>query len=101
MQTAERVTDLVYAAIRDLGAELKKPELSQPNLEMRLIGSSSLLDSMALVSLITDLEGRIAIEFGKDVILADESAMSAYRSPFRSVRALTEHIRNLLEEPTP
>lgn len=101
MNTHDNVTELVFAALRDLGLELKKPELAQPDPEMRLIGSSSPLDSMALVSLIADLEGRIAIEFGKDVILADESAMSAYRSPFRSVSALTAHIHKLLEEPKP
>lgn len=99
MNSPDRVKDLVYAALRDLGAELQKPELAQPDPEMRLIGSASPLDSMALVSLIADLEGRISAELGKDVILADESAMSAYRSPFRSVAALTEHIRKLLNDP--
>ncbi len=101
MNPNDRVTELVHAAIRELGAELQKPELAEPNPEMRLIGSSSPLDSMALVSLIADLEGRISTEFGKDVILADESAMSTYRSPFRSVAALTEHVRKLVDEAKP
>lgn len=47
---------------------------------------------MALVSLIADLENRVAESFGVDVVIADERAMSAMRSPFRSVEALTEHI---------
>jgi acyl carrier protein len=101
MNPPDRVSELVYAAIRDLAAELQNPELAQPHPDLRLIGSSSPIDSMALVSLIADLEGRISAEFGKYVILADESAMSAYRSPFRSVAALIEYIRNLLGEPTP
>ena len=97
----DRISDIVFSAVRELGRELQKPELAQPDPEMRLIGSSSPLDSMALVSLIADLEGRISSEFGKDVILADESAMSAYRSPFRSVAALIKHIRQLLGDPAP
>lgn len=94
--TEDRVAALIQAALKDLGTELQKPELLNASPDLRLIGAASPLDSMALVSLIADLEMRIAAEFGCDVVLADESAMSAYRSPFRSVAALTEHVRQLL-----
>ena len=56
------------------------------------------MDSLALVSFIADLEDKISDEFEKDIILADEKAMSQRTSPFRSVETLTNYIQKLLEE---
>ena len=94
----ESVTALVMAALRDLGEELGLAELANPTSETRLFGAKSSLDSMALVSLIADLEGRIARDFGRPVILADERAMSQIRSPFRTAGSLATHIAERLEE---
>ncbi|MBD3843955.1 MAG: hypothetical protein IE909_19185, partial [Campylobacterales bacterium] len=47
---------------------------------------------------ITDLEERISDEFEKDIVLADEKAMSQKASPFRNVETLTNYIQKLLEE---
>ena len=52
---------------------------------------------MALVSFIADLEDKISDEFEKDIILADEKAMSAKTSPFRNIESLTSYIKSLLE----
>lgn len=97
MTTKSKALDLVRQTLNDLSYELGKPELANATPDLRLLGASSPLDSMALVSLIADLEGRIATEFGKEVVLADERAMSAIRSPFRSVGTLAEHIHSLVE----
>ena len=96
MPTKEEVLQLIYSALKELGAETNKPELATPTPELRLLGANSPIDSMALVSLIADLENRVAESFGVDVVIADERAMSALRSPFRSVEALTEHITSLV-----
>ena len=37
-------------------------------------------------------------EFEKDIVLADEKAMSIRTSPFRNVESLTSYIESLLEE---
>jgi acyl carrier protein len=95
----EKITVLVLAALRDLGEELSLPDLANASGGTRLFGAKSSLDSMGLVSLIADLEGRIEAEFGRNVILADERAMSQVRSPFRTVDSLTAHIEGLLNEP--
>lgn len=97
----EKIDALVLAALRDLGDEMNLPELREAGPELRLFGAKSLLDSMALVSLIADLEGRVATEFGRPVILADERAMSQARSPFRTVASLSEHILARLQESAP
>lgn len=97
----EKIDALLLAALRDLGEELGRPELATAGPELRLFGASSPLDSMALVSLIADVEGRVAAELGRNVVLADERAMSQARSPFRTVASLREHIATRLGEPAP
>jgi acyl carrier protein len=92
------ITEMILEAVRDLAEEINQPGLAQPTRQTRLFGGSGALDSMALVSLIADLEGRIAAKFGRDVVLADERAMSQVRSPFRTVDSLAAHIETLLSE---
>jgi acyl carrier protein len=57
-----------------------------------------IMDSMGLVTLLADLEDEIDDETGIAITIADERAMSAKRSPFRSVDALVDYIAQLLEE---
>ena len=52
----------------------------------RLIGHSSFLDSMDLVSFIVMLEENINDEFSSELELTDEKAMSRRTSPFTSVK---------------
>jgi len=94
----EQITQLICAALQDLGEEMNLPGLAGATPDTSLFGAKSLLDSMALVSLIADLEDRLAREFGRDLVLADERAMSQVRSPFRSVDSLATHIEARLRE---
>jgi acyl carrier protein len=57
-----------------------------------LVGPDSVLDSMALVSLILDVEQRLDEEAGVAVSLMNEQALSRRRSPFRSVGTLADYI---------
>lgn len=57
-----------------------------------LYGTEGLLDSMALVNLIADLEERVYQEYQKTIVLADEKAMSSRNSPFASIQSLTQAI---------
>lgn len=58
----------------------------------RVFGPDGILDSLGLVGFIADVEVRVAEQFGVDIVLADERAMSRSRSPFRSVEALAEFV---------
>jgi len=62
-----------------------------------LYGDGGALDSMALVNLLADLEAGVEDAFGVSITLADERALSAARSPFRSVESLVEAISERLE----
>jgi hypothetical protein len=63
-----------------------------------IFGLGGILDSLALVSFLADLEYRLAEEFGREVVLASEQAMSRSRSPFRDAPALTNYIVELLAQ---
>ena len=94
----QKIEKIIVQALVELNEELENENLNNPTSETKLYGGSGALDSLALVSLITDLEEKISDEFEKDIILADEKAMSQRTSPFRSVETLTNYIQKLLEE---
>ena len=64
-----------------------------------LFGPGGALDSLGLVNFLADLEYRLAEEYGRELVLASERAMSRSRSPFRDVDALLAYVLELLAEP--
>jgi acyl carrier protein len=92
----DKILQIVYAALKDAGEELGNAELAKPGPETRLYGRHGLLDSLALVNVLADVEQRVADGFGKTITLADERAMSQKRSPFASAGTLADYIELLL-----
>ena len=69
--------------------------------KFRLIGDSSPLDSLGLVSLIVEIEESINDGFDAELVLASEKAMSARTSPFINLEKLILFIEeelNLISE---
>jgi acyl carrier protein len=94
----EKIINIVIDLLKELNEELENEALENPTKDTKLYGINGVLDSLALVTLITDLEEKISEEFNKNITLADEKAMSQRNSPFRSVESLTNYISKLLEE---
>jgi acyl carrier protein len=92
----DAIIKVISSTLKDLNEDLQKEELNNPGAQTYIYGRRGNLDSLALVSLIADLEGKISCEFGNDIILADERAMSQANSPFKTVGNLAEYIHNLL-----
>lgn len=88
------IAALVLEVVGGLGRELGNAGLAEPTPETRLFGAEG-LDSVALVTLIADLEDRLAEETGRAMILADERAMSRFHSPFRTVGTLIAHVERI------
>jgi acyl carrier protein len=86
------VFDIVRDAVGELNGELGYASLEVVTDETGLFGGDDGIDSLSLVSLIVDIEGRVGEAFGRAVVLADEKAMSARNSPYRSVGALVDFI---------
>ncbi len=93
----EKIEKIIIETLVELNEELENEFLSNPTSKTKLYGANGGLDSLALVSFITDLEEKISDEFNKEIVLADEKAMSAKTSPFRNVESLTLYIKSLLE----
>lgn len=88
----EQIISLVAEAVTDLNDELQYESLENPTEETLLFGSDDGIDSLSLVRLVVDIEQRMHEELGKSVSLTDEKAMSAKRSPYRSIGALSDFI---------
>ena len=93
-----KIEKIIIQTLKELNEELENDAFLNPNSKTQLYGGNGAMDSLALVSFIADLEDKISDEFEKDIILADEKAMSQRTSPFRSVETLTNYIQKLLEE---
>jgi acyl carrier protein len=89
---SKRVEELISASLVQLRKDLALPELESISGSTPILGGDSDLDSMAVVHLIVELEGRLEEAFGKNWILADERALSRKRSPFRSVADLSAFV---------
>ena len=94
----DKIIKIIFDCLVDLNYGINSPELENPTSETRLYGAKSALDSIHLVTLIADVEEKIGEEFGKDIILADERAMSQTRSPFGRVGTLADYIEELLKQ---
>ncbi|MFW2525515.1 hypothetical protein ACN5O8_07285 [Aliarcobacter butzleri] len=94
----EKIENIIIESLKECNQELENAELNNTTNKTRLYGEKSVLDSIGLVYLITDIEEKISDEFSKNIVLADEKAMSQKTSPFRDVETLAKYIQNLLEE---
>lgn len=57
-----------------------------------LVGTDAVLDSLGVVQLIVEVEQRVEERHGISVTLANDKAMSARNSPFRTVGVLADHV---------
>jgi hypothetical protein len=89
---------LIYEVIDELNLELEENALLEKNVDAKIFGQGSVLDSMGLINLITLIEEKIEEETGKFISIADERAMSLESSPFQSVGSLKDYIDSLLSE---
>ncbi len=92
MPEKTEVEALVLESVRLLAEDFEIEALRKADAQSRLYGEDGHLDSMALVNLIADLEEAVAEKYGASIALADEKAMSASRSPYRSVGSMTEAV---------
>ncbi|QCD51835.1 hypothetical protein [Campylobacter sp. RM16192] len=76
-----------------------KDEAVDLNDQIFLFGrNDALFDSVGLVGFLIELEEKIYDEFGKNITLADEKAMSQKTSPFINIKTLTKYIQKCLNE---
>ncbi|PAF48857.1 hypothetical protein BKH41_04305 [Helicobacter sp. 12S02232-10] len=96
-----KIQNLICKSLQNLSDELENDALKNPDASTKIYGGGGNLDSLALVSFISDLEESISDTLGIDITLADERAMSRRNSPFKDVQSLNEYILELISQKSP
>lgn len=95
MFSSADATRIILSALENLNAELG-PERAVPvRSDTALFGMTASIDSLSLVSLIVDVETALSAEYGYDISLTDDRAMSRPVSPFTTVATLTDYVMEL------
>lgn len=98
MQEKEKIIRVIFDMVDGFNEQLSENLPLEKFVDTALLGKSSVIDSLALVSLIVATEQKLQEEFGLSVTLVDENAMSEEDSPFRTIGTLVDHIYLLLKE---
>lgn len=93
--TAEQI---VLRAVQSVFDQIGEPLPENVSAESVLVGPDAIIDSLGVVSLIVEIEQIVETEHGVSVILANDKAMSAKNSPFRTVAVLAAHVITTIEE---
>lgn len=98
------IVELVLRVATEQNPMLPRPIEVAKGAAAELYGPGGVLDSMALVQFIVEIEAALEEKFGVAVTLASERAVSQRRSPFLTVESLATYTEELLKEarsPTP
>lgn len=95
----DAVQAIVLAALETINEERDADDKLVVTPSTRLFGADAELDSLALVSVIVDVEEAVSQAAGRTVQLTDDRAMSQDVSPFTDVQTLTGYVVTLLSEP--
>ena len=94
----ELINNLILKVVKEIGHEKNINHLINARSETELYGRNGYLDSLMLVRLIVDIEEHISSEFEREIVIADERAMSKKTSPFKSIATLTDYVKELLNK---
>lgn len=96
MDYKEKVVEVIFQSIDEINTQ---NDLSiKKDINTKIFGSDSELDSLGLINLIVAVEQNIEDEFNVHITLADERAMSPEHSPFKNVDSMADYINILLGE---
>jgi acyl carrier protein len=73
-------------------------ELIELSNKTSLIGSAAIFDSMGLVTFLVELEEKLEELYSVEIEIADEKAMSRFRSPFMNIDSLSEFLIEKINE---
>jgi len=96
MLTETQILEIILRALQNLNAELPKDDQFEVCPTTPLFGSNATLDSLALVSVIVDVEGDVSSALGQSISLTDDRAMNQEISPFNDVQTLLNYIMILV-----
>ena len=97
MITGTDIEAIIFAALAAVNTERAPDDQLDISVKTLLFGAGSRLDSLQLVSLITDVEVALNTEHGLEVSLADDRALERPQSPYTSVETLRDYVLELTQ----
>ncbi|MFE7525295.1 hypothetical protein ACFU7Y_06200 [Kitasatospora sp. NPDC057542] len=92
----DRILQIVIEAIDDINTMREEKIPTDNVLDLCLYGNDGVFESMYLVAFLAQVEEGLEDEFGVEVTLASEKAVSLRVSPFSRVRRLIDFIEEEL-----
>lgn len=96
MENKTKIVEIIFKSIDEINQQ-NDTKISK-NIDTKIFGVGSDLDSLGLINLIVTVEQNIEDEFGITITLADERAMSPEQSPFKNIGSLADYIKVLIDE---
>lgn len=96
MMTEKEINEIIFKIIDDINQQNDILIVKDENTQ--LFGKNSDLDSLILVNLIIDLEATFSSEYDLEISLTDDKAMMREKSPFDSIKSLSDYIHELVNE---
>jgi acyl carrier protein len=84
--------EIVLASLQEVFVQTGLTPPDEVTEDTVLVGDAAVLDSLGVVQLIVEVEQRVEQNHSISVTLANDKAMSARNSPFRTVGVLTDHV---------
>lgn len=97
VEQRDKIIQAVYAAIDELNGSLPEGDRINKTREEILIGKSGKIDSLGMINLIVAVEQKIEEKLEATLSLANDNAMSAETSPFKTVGSLIDYVEKLLK----
>jgi acyl carrier protein len=84
--------EIVIASLNEVFAQTGAPAPETLSEDTVLVGADPVLDSLGVVQLIVEVEQRVEQAHDIALTLANDKAMSARNSPFRTIGVLADHV---------
>ena len=96
MEINNKIVEIIFTCIDELNETRPSAIPINKNLDTVLYGKDWSLDSLELVTLIVSIEQKVFDDLGFSLTLADDKAVSQFKSPFKSVTTLCNYIDFLI-----
>lgn len=97
MITEQQVEEIIVNALNQINEEREADEKINVSPQTKLFGVDAELDSLGLVTVVSDVETQITDATGKPVSLMDDRAMTRPVSPFTDVQTLKTYICEIIK----
>ena len=94
----KKVIQSIFNAVEEINRQLPGNKKIEQSRKTVLFGEDGKLDSLGFVNLIVAIEQNIEDEFGVNITIANERAMSQRNSPFKTIGTLADFIDMLQKE---